>query len=181
MKKHLLILTLAIGLFSFQGIAQDNGIRAGCNYSGTFNSGDQVGGSLPNFYAGIFRNNKFGGILALHSGLEYLQNGWKTDDNNYRKAHTLSVPIGLRVKLGPFFALGGAGLNFKVSETSKGAAALQPKNEVFDLPLFLGVGFKIAIVSIEARYNWGMLDANSLGNQNQYLQLGAGLHLFGGK
>ena len=162
MKKHLLILTLTLGFISFSGNAQDNGIRAGWNYAGTFANGDQFEGSLPNFYAGIFRNNKFGGILALHTRL-----------------HVLSVPVGLRVKLGPLFAIGGAGLNFNVGENNEGLVAnAAPKNNVFDLPLFLGVGFKIAIVSIEARYNWGVIDANSLGQQNQYFQIGAGLHIF---
>jgi len=179
MKNLLLILTLTLGFISFSGNAQDNGIRAGWNYAGTCANGDQFEGSLPNFYAGIFRNNKFGGIFALHTGLEYLQNGWKADDNNYRRLHVLSVPVGLRVKLGPLFALGGAGLNFNVGENNEGFVAnAAPKNNVFDLPLFLGVGFKIAIVSIEARYNWGVIDANSLGQQNQYFQIGAGLHIF---
>lgn len=177
MKKHLLIFTIAMSLFLFQSMAQDNGIRAGYNWAGTFNDGNQVASNLDNFYVGFFRNNKFGGIFALHTGLEYLQNGW-SGNGTKRVAHTLSVPVGLRVKLGPLFALGGAGLNFNVSEKNEGLAAAMPKNNVFDLPLFLGLGFKIAIVSIEARYNWGVVDVNSLGNQNQYFQLGAGLHIF---
>jgi hypothetical protein len=176
MKKSLLILTLALGLFSFYGHAQDNGIRAGWNTAGTFVNGNQIQGNLQNFYVGFFRNNKFGGILALHTGLEYLQNGWQKD-NEKRVAHMLSVPIGLRVKLGPIFAIGGAGLNFKVAENNEGVLTnATPKNNVFDLPLFLGLGVKIAIVSIEARYNWGMVETNNLGYQNQYFQLGAGLH-----
>lgn len=177
MKKTLLLLVLALGLFSFNGKAQDNGIRAGWNTAGTFVDGNQIGSNLPNFYVGFFRNNKFGGIFAIHTGLDYTQNGWKTDDNNYRRAHMLNVPIALRVKLGPIFALGGTGLNFKVAENNEGAAAnATPKNGVFDAPILLGLGFKIAIVSIEARYHWGLVNTNDLGYKNQYFQVGVGLH-----
>ena len=176
MKKSILILLLTFGLFSFQGMAQDNGIRAGWNTAGTFADGNHIQGNLQNFYVGFFRNNEFGGILALHTGLEYLQNGWQKDDEK-RVAHMVSVPIGLRVKLGPIFALGGAGLNFTVAQNNEGVLSnITPKNNVFDLPLFLGLGLKIAIVSIEARYNWGMIQTNDLGYQNQYFQLGAGIH-----
>ena len=181
MKKTLLILTLVLGLISFNDAsAQDNeiGIRAGWNTSGTFASGNQIEKNIPNFYAGIFHNKKIAPTLALHTGLEYLQNGWKSDDDNYRRVHTLSGPIGLRVKLGPLFAIGGAAINLNLSEQNEGDFAKDtPKNDAFDLPLFACLGVKIAIVTIEARYNWGMIETNDLGYKNQYFQIGAGISL----
>lgn len=56
-----------------------------------------------------------------------------------------------------------------------GNALLDPlnieKTVFYDMPLQLGVGIKILIFSVEARYNWGLIDMKN-GAKNQYLQLG---------
>lgn len=132
-----------------------------------------------NFYIGAYRNNKFGGIFAFHTGLEYFQNGAKKDDNNYRKLHYISVPLGLRVKLGPVFALAGPALNFKVGESSRylgQSIDADDKAAFFDLPAFIGAGVKFLMFTVEARYAVGLLEVND-GVRNQYFQLGLGLQL----
>jgi len=40
------------------------------------------------------------------------------------------------------------------------------------MPLQAGVGVKILMVSLEARYNRGMIDLNDIWAKNQYVQLG---------
>ncbi len=180
MKRSIFIVVLLIAIgFSTDLKAQKLiGIRAGWHYA------TLVGSPLednPNntFYIGLYRNNKFGGIFAIHTGLEYFQNGAKLDDNNYRKLHYISVPLGLRVKLGPVYALGGPALNFKVAESSRVLGqSIDDDNKAafFDLPVFLGAGVKIFMFTVEARYAWGLLDVND-GVTNQYLQLGVGLQL----
>ena len=49
---------------------------------------------------------------------------------------------------------------------------LTEKSNVFDMPLQVGLGVKILMLSLEARYNWGLLDLNDEGAKNQYFQLG---------
>ena len=187
MKKTLLILTVSLFTFSVMGLkAQDDdkgkgklGVRAGWQNAATYNNSNQSGETINTFYAGVFRNNKLAPIIAIQTGLEYFQTGWYSDDANKSNLHYLSVPIGLRVKIGPVFAVGGPALNFKVSEKTyllgNEVTDSELKSNIFDLPLFLGVGAKIAMFTVEARYHWGMIDVNDAGNRNQYFQLGAGI------
>ena len=142
---------------------------------------------MNSFYVGIFRENKLIPLLSIGTGIEYSQIGVvdaNIDDTSI-KLHYISVPIDLRVKLGPVYALGGIALNFRVAEKWKIAGEnFDPsddnKSQVFDLPLALGVGVKLFIFRIEAKYHWGMLDvykANDFqeAQKVQYLQLGLGV------
>ena len=92
-----------------------------------------------------------------------------------REIHNLSVPLYLKVKVAFVYATGGTALNFKVSEKLPGDALLDPLNNEetawFDMPLQLGLGVKILMVSVEARYNWGLFDMYS-DSRNQYFQVG---------
>ena len=104
-------------------------------------------------------------MLALGTGVEYSQIGMVDAnlENTDLKLHYISVPIDLRVKLGPVYALGGFALNFRVAEKWKVSGenvdfSEFAKSEVFDIPLFLGVGVQLFFLRIEARYHWGMLD-----------------------
>jgi hypothetical protein len=153
------------------------GIRAGWNYASMFIDGDQLSGTdrMNSFYVGLFKEKKLVPFLRFGSGLEYLQNGYKIDDNVSRDLRYISVPLYLKVKIGPVYATGGTGLNFKVGESLPGNALRDPLNNketnFFDMPLQLSAGLKILMFSVEARYNWGMLNVNNNAS-NQYLQLG---------
>lgn len=177
---------------AFAGDDDENkigGIRAGWQYSALYNNGNIVEDSDPlsSFYVGLFRENKLIPLLAIGTGIEYFQVGIvdKENSNTNLRLHYISIPIDLRVKLGPVYALGGLGLNFRVAEKWKvDGESFDPsdevKSEVFDMPLFLGVGVKIAIIRIEARYHWGMFDVykptDLVNEQNsQYLQVGLGV------
>jgi len=132
---------------------------------------------LNAFYVGFFNEKRMGKIFYFGSGLEYFQNGFEsTVIDLKRKLHYISVPIYLKLKLGPVYATGGTALNFKVAEENIiWDGAVDPlegnKTNVFDLPVSAGLGVQIFMFSVEARYFWGMIDVNH-NVKNQYFQLG---------
>ena len=181
-----LAVALIIGLFSSEMIAQEKGegdrvggIRVGYHASQYYDAGNAYGDPMQSFYVGLFRDTKIIPLLHFGSGLEYYKNGIKTDDSNMRDLHYLTIPLNLKLKIGPVFALGGFSPSFKVAEritidgnTEKPTDA--QKAEWFDIPLFLGAGVKIWFVSLEARYHWGMMEVTD-GYKAQSFQLGAGI------
>ena len=153
------------------------GIRAGWNYASMFIDNEELAGIEHNnaFYIGVFKEKKLVPFLRLGSGLEYLQNGYIIKDGSDRDIHYLSVPLYLKVKIGPVYATGGTGFNFKIGENLPGDASQDPLNNettnFYDMPFQLGAGLKILMFSVEARYNWGILNVNNDAS-NQYLQVG---------
>lgn len=188
MKKVNILLIIILILGSYIAHAQENkskdkvgGIRVGYHAATMVLPDSDVDTTnvLGGFYAGFFRDTKVSSILYLGTGLEYFQNGTEYSENSSRVLHTISIPINLKVKLGPVFALGGIGANFKVSEklvyndTSYDLSDDQ-KSNWFDAPVFLGAGVKLWFLTVEARYHWGLIDVNN-GYRSRYFQLGAGL------
>jgi len=153
------------------------GVRAGWHYAGMFENNEMLNGTEHSnaFYVGVFKEKKLIPLLRIGSGLEYFENGYKINDNAKREIHTISVPLYLKVKLGPLYVTGGTGFNFRISEELPGNALLDPlnneKTNFFDMPFQLGAGLKILMFSVEARYNWGIFDVNGDAS-NQYLQVG---------
>ena len=186
-KRTFLILSavlLGIGLAQAQDNKEGNkvgGIRAGWHSAGLFEEGSKpdTANSLNGFYIGFYRDTKILPLLHFGAGLEYFQNGMEYSSNTSRVLHTISVPLDLKLKLGPVFALTGFAANFKVSEkvVYKDNASNpidSDKSEWFDVPFFLGAGVKIWMLSIEARYHWGLLEVRN-GLHSQYLQVGAAI------
>jgi len=189
MKKTTLLLTIVFLFGTLIVQAQEKGkesqkvggIRAGWHTATLAEDGstpDTVN-RLNSFYVGFYRDTKIISLLHLGSGIEYFQNGISYTGNGERVLHTISVPLDLKLKLGPVFALGGVAANFKVSEKVKlGGDYVNPlsadKSNWFDVPVFLGAGVKIFFVTIEARYHWGLLEVRN-GMHSQYLQIGAGI------
>jgi len=142
-----------------------------------FIDGDQLSGTdrMNSFYVGLFKEKKIASILRFGSGLEYFKNGYNINDNLKRELHYLSVPLYLKVKVAFLYATGGTALNFRVSEKLPGNVLLDPLNNEqtawFDMPLQLGLGVKILMFSVEARYNWGLFDMYN-DSRNQYFQAG---------
>jgi hypothetical protein len=178
---HSLMLLPLIAVFAMSVQAQNKiGIRAGYQSSALYKDGSQFSGTdnYNSFYVGLFKESKI--IPALHFGLgfEYMQSGAvmkSTDDKQV--LNYLSIPLYLKAKIGPVFALGGIAADIKVGENYTGDAVNSPFTQDFksvDFPLFLGAGFKILMFTIEARYHWGLSDINE-GVSQQYLQLGAGV------
>lgn len=185
----LIILLITTGLFAQDKNHDDKllGVRAGWQYSTLLTDGNIPEGSDPlsSFYAGIFKEFKIVPLLRFDAGLEYAPVGIADSDTDSKIVlHYLSIPLNLRVKLGPVFALGGAAANFRVAEkyTINGEnydPEDDEKSNVFDVPLYLGLGVKILFISVDARYYWGMLDVYNNENsttKSQYLQLGASIY-----
>ena len=188
-KSNLLVLLALISLPNLLSYAagdddKNKGIRAGWQTSNYYIEGNSAGNDLSSFYVGFTGEKSIIPLLKFGSGLEYFQNGYSFDSTSTTasfKAHTISIPVFLKVKLGPVFALGGAGANFNIVQKYKvGDNTVDipedHKINVFDVPVFLGLGVKILMFSVEARYHWGMLDATSSeasSPQSQYFQVGA--------
>ncbi len=157
------------------------GIRFGWHQSAFYNDGNAVSDADPmqSFYVGLFRDNKIAPLLSFGSGLEYYQNGINYAGDNKLALHYVSVPLNLKLKLGPVFALTGFAPSVKVAERIvTDGNSVKPSDvlvsEWFDVPFFVGAGVKILFITVEARYHWGLLEVND-GLNSRYFQLGAGL------
>ena len=189
MKKIIIIMSFMVtigvyGSFAEQGGDKSiGGIRAGFNSASMVEQGTKpdTAFSLNSFYVGFYDEKKVAPLLFLGTGIEYFQNGIKYTGESKRVLHTISIPVDLKVKLGPVFALGGLAANFKVAEKffpgdNKGTLYENEKSNWFDVPVFLGAGIKILFISLEARYHWGLIEASN-GNYNRYFQIGAAISL----
>ncbi len=159
------------------------GVRAGFQLSNFYDNGETADDNLNSFYVGVFGEKKLIPLLKLGAGLEFSNVGSvdkNIDDTKYTRS-MIYVPVYLKLKLGPVFALGGVSANFGISNKFKLAGEDfdlpdENKTKVFDVPVFLGLGVKVLMISIEARYNWGTMNLSKIDNTNytnQYFQLGA--------
>lgn len=181
--RHILLvlsfLTLTISINAQTDFEEFVGIRAGFHSAGLVKDGEKpdTANSINNFYIGFFREKKIAPLFYWGSGLEYFQNGVKYSNNSKRVLHTISVPLNLKLKVGPVYGLAGAAANFKISEKiviadNSSIPGDSNKSSWFDVPVFVGAGVKILFVSVEARYHWGLMDIQK-GYYNRYFQLGA--------
>jgi hypothetical protein len=186
--KHIFYLTititiLAISIQSAQAQGKRSiGIRAGYQISGLFEGSDYVTGtsSYGSFYLGAFKEKKIIPFLHWGTGLEYCINGAEIGENSKQKIHYLGLPVHLKAKLGPVYALVGVQPKVKLSEKifiddEKTSPTDEQKSSTFDLPAYGGLGLNILIVSIETRYYYSMIETNH-GARNAYWQFGATLH-----
>lgn len=184
MKASTILLVCAICFISTSVLGQEqevqrkNGIRAGYQLSNMVNDGNKpdTAQNLSSFYVGYFRSKKIAPILHFESGLEYFQNGLKYSNDYERVIHTLSIPVDLKVKIGPFYGLGGITANFKLSEhVDVPFDTMYPesqKTKGFDSAVFAGAGIKILFLSLDARYHWGLIEVRD-DLYNRYFQIGA--------
>lgn len=159
---------------------RNSGIRAGWHMATLTKEGQQpdTTNQLNSFYVGFSNETKIAPLLFWGKGIEYFQNGVEYTQNTRRILHTISVPISLKLKLGPVFGRAGLAANFKISEKYKfGDSSYDPPNKAnwFDAPVFLGAGINILFFTVEARYHWGLLEATD-DFYNRYFQLGAAVH-----
>ncbi len=158
------------------------GIRFGYQ-SSNFSNSDW--GDLTSFYAGIFAVKKLGAgkLLSLYTGLEYYQTGASEDDNNEIILGYISLPINLRVQIGPVYAFGGFNPSFKISEDV--TIAGQDPGDAFDINGFdvggqIGLGAKFLFLGAEVKYNKGLISVfdSVNGDENMTEHLQAGLCLY---
>lgn len=181
---RLLIISCLVTLINInETIAQDdtrNTIRIGYHSGQMFDDGNKpFENDLSGVYFGIARDIPFATIIHLNAGLEYFQTGSKSDDQNKIALSYISVPVGLKVKIGPVSAMGGASAGFRIStkETINGVESDPLINDYnrIDGTVYLGAGFKILALGVEIRYHWGFRDVFDQ-YKNQFLQIGANLH-----
>ncbi len=129
---------------------------------------------LSSVYVGGYREHKIIPLLRYGYGLEYAQMGGDFNSNggNY-KLNYIGAPIYVKGKIGPIYGLVGTEFNLKISESG---GDFTKKADTFDMPLFVGGGFKLLMLSVEARYGWGLFDAQG-SLKNEYFQLGLTLSL----
>jgi len=162
-------------LFSQQSV--EGTIKAGWHKAGTFKDGEQMGESINTFFVGIhfMSNAKTDDVLGVVLGIDYFKNGWEQGDS-YRYYHTLSMPIGMRINIGPVFFTGGAAVNFVVTEKRNLSGVWDQDGKIFDFPLFAGAGIQLGPLSIEYKYSWGLIAPLEFDAQkNRYGQLGLGI------
>lgn len=178
---RLLIIGLFILGFSTTTYADGKGIRAGYQASNLYYNGSGMNDMMSSFYVGITKDMKIIPMVHFGSGMEYSQIGTYTDSDNKITMHYLSIPIYAKLKVGPLYALAGAAANIKVGEKWLiSGADTDPviKANGFDVPVFAGIGFKVLMFSIEARYHWGTMalyDSPADPYKTQYFQLGVGV------
>jgi hypothetical protein len=160
---------------SGSAFAQDRGIRGGYLEANLDKSGTGIfDEGYSTFYAGFFNDqNIFIPLLYLYSGLDYYQSGSKVDDNNKLIIHYLSIPLGLKLKIGPLQAFGGVHGALKVSSTLEVLGIDPPESDIstFDAGWFAGAGIQILFIGAEAKYTWGLVDIYN-GYKNNFWQLG---------
>ncbi|MFZ4547124.1 MAG: outer membrane beta-barrel protein [Bacteroidales bacterium] len=180
------ILVAVLTIYSHAVQAQGKrsiGIRAGYQNSGLFKDSEKLTGTsnYASFYVGVFKEKKILPFLHWGTGLEYCQNGAGLTGDSKQVIKYLGIPVHLKVKVGPVYALVGVQPKVKLSEKiildgDKTSPTDEQKSKTMDFPAYGGIGFNILIVSIEARYQYSMFETNH-GARNAYLQLGATLHL----
>ena len=142
--------------------------------------------SLNGFYFGVAKFVKPLPIpfVRIGTGLEFFQTGTVASNKNAVHLSYLSVPLNLRLKFGSIYFLGGVSPSLKVSDKweilgEKITPEDDYKAKSFDIPVYAGMGFKILMFSIEARYHWGTMqlydDPKYSDLRNRYFQLGLGL------
>ena len=115
---------------------------------------------FESFYVGFFNDAKIIPLLYFYSALDYYQTGQKLNDNNKLVLHYLSIPLGLKLKLGPAQAFGGVHGALKLSSklTLAGESSSAKDINTFDAGFFVGAGVKIFFIGAEAKYCWGLVD-----------------------
>lgn len=183
MKLRIAVLVLVMVTGIMAGLKAQNkiGIRAGYQNTSFRVDGSKVDDTdyYHSFYVGFFKEHKIVPVFHVGYGLDYNRTGQMWNSKNDKVVlNNLSVPVYLKAKLGPVFAVGGVAPSFKISEKYSDNHTDSPfgddKYKTLSFPLFGGVGVKILMFTIEGRYYWGLNEINN-GVKNQYVQLGAGI------
>ncbi len=188
MKKFKLsVLFIALIGITFSAQAQDKiGIRGGFQSGNFYDSGSLFDKNLNTFYVGVFKEFKIVPLVKFNAGIDFNQNGSINDSMSIKLSY-ISIPLNAKIKLGPIYGVVGAAPSFKVAEkwelNESKIDIDKYKSNFFDVPVFIGLGFKVAIISIEARYYIGTMSVNDntisglKDFKSQYLQLGLALSI----
>lgn len=174
-KKIFITIALALLVTIVNAQAKKNyGIRSG--YSRTYMSkgGHKLGRSQSNYFLNIYKDTKIIPFLKFQSGLEYTRTGGTVDHISHYSNY-LGVPLALKVKVGPLYALAGGSFNVKLSEKKSPAdSVFEGKSKWYDSNAFVGVGIEILILTFDIKYTKGLTKVNN-GLKNNGFQAAIGL------
>jgi len=159
--------TLLIGSLHAQQ-KKSFGVRSG--YSSTFNSkgGDKVGSSNSNYFINVYKDTKVFPFLHFQSGLEYSRTGGTINKISHN-INYIGVPLGLKVKMGPIYAIGGGTFNVKLSESGvRTDSPFKGKSKWYDSNAFIGAGIELFIVTFDIKYTHGLTNVNNGFRNNGY-------------
>ncbi len=189
--KCIKILLLSYFALSISGLsAQDDDkpailtFTAGWSYADlTLGDDDLTADPRHGFFAGVRKDIKLIPMLRLNTGLLYTQQGGHLKDENsdfeYKSSY-LDIPVGLKFKVGWFFATGGVSGNIKLSDN---LGDFYSKGDIkgFDLAYSLGLGAKILMFSLDLRWNnsFGDIVKDNPGDdiRNSYFLVGLGFSI----
>jgi len=135
------------------------------------------------FFAGVRKDFKIIPMLHLNTGLLYVQKGASIDFGGSGKEDFkldyLDIPVGLKFKIGPFFATGGVSANLKLSSQFDGEKVDDIKP--FELASSVGIGAKFLMFSVDLRWNnsFGDIVQDNEGAdiRNSYFLIGLGFSI----
>lgn len=161
-----------------KGWSLPNGFRAGYQWSNLENDTETAANNLDRFYVGYLRKFKLLHLLKVETGLEYMIAGAQQSDDTRLQLHYLVLPAQGVLKIGPFVGQAGLNANFRIAENLKvngQSVDRDDKSANFDLAANVGAGFNFLMVTLEARYYWGLLEVDN-GWYNRYSQFGLKFH-----
>ena len=171
------ILVLVMLLFVLSGVsfAQKNrGLRAGWIESEiTKGNEGYFDKRYRSFYVGFYNNQRIIPMLYLYTALDYYQTGSRYDDNNKLVLHYISIPLGLKLRIGPVRGFGGfhGAIRVSSSYTFLGESKKLEGLSTFDSGFFLGAGLHIAFIGVEGKYTWGLSNVKN-DYKNNFWQVG---------
>lgn len=168
MKKAIMILGLLLaGILTYNCLAQEKkfGIRGGYQTSFLSDDGEKTGGTKSGFYVGAYKDTKVFPFLFFNTGLEYSQYGASKLEKGDYSLNYVGIPLAIKAKVGPLYALAGSGFNVKFVESGN---PYNDKAKWFDIPAYVGAGISILFLAIEAKQTWGLTDINNGLNNNSF-------------
>jgi hypothetical protein len=185
MRKFIFVLASIILIFSVESKAQ-LGLKIGYNFASQPDKDVTAGyssKSLNSFHAGVFFDKDLIPLLDVRVGLDYSPKGFKEENGdwyNQVKLNYIELPVLAKVKIGPFYGLGGF----------YGAYAMNGENKIhavgsdltwdvefdndeisrWDAGMKFGAGFQFGLgpvhVFTQADYSFGLLNVSTSDNLN---------------
>ncbi len=142
----------------------------GWNYSKYVGGEDQV--SKTDYKSvlilGVSKDVKISPFIWSNGGILYYQNGASTEEGDY-KFDYLMIPVGLKLRFGPLYAMGGLYGAYRMSATFDSEKLNKNDFNRLDFGTYVGAGTKILIFSLNVKYNWGFSDvSNGSSNSENY-------------
>jgi len=136
------------------------------------------------FHVGIRKDVELSTSTHLNTGILYSGLGAKVNrefSEDDLKIQTLQLPIGIKQYLGSsVFITGGGSVNLRLGARVN-RDAISGETKFFDIAVSLGTGFNVKRFTIDARWNYGLInikrnDGRISGN-NQYIFVGLGYRI----